>query len=274
MDNPFWQEVIQNKYAIPSGHTVANLTSELFSYLGSTDPELRDEIAYIVYANWLKMGMYTQESIHEHIAVLTANLVSGIGERDTDSVFLRSFSVLFLAEIVHNDNKNPKLNAATIKKLVDKALWFLENEKDPRGYVPAKGWAHALAHTADLLAVLAKNQHTDADQHLGMLNGITAKLANADDWVYLHGEDDRLAAAALSIFQRGLVKVETIQAWLGSLTDNWKGAWTDEARTRAFFNLRNFTRSLSLQVTMEEEFPDKDRLEKAVLECIQNLRPY
>lgn len=265
---------MKNKYAIPDGHSVDDLTAELFSYLGNTDLELRDDIGYIVYANWLKMGLYSQETIKAHISELSQNLEFGIGEQNSDSVFLRTFSVLFLAEIVHNDNKAPKLYKATIDLLLEKALWYLENEKDPRGHIPVKGWAHALAHTADLLAVLAKNQHTDSEQHLRILTGITQKLVNTSDWVYVHGEDDRLSTVVLFLLQRGLLGTDEIRVWLSSFTDGWKGAWIEEERTRAFFNLRNFLRSLYLQVATEEELASKNKLEKMILNAIQGLRPW
>jgi len=274
MNKEFWQELMKNEYAIPDGHTVDELTAELFSYLGNTDPELRDDIGYIVYANWLKMGLYSQETIATHLSELSLNLEMGIGEQEADGVFLRTFSVLFLAEIVHNDNKAPKLDKTTIDSLIEKALWYLEHEKDPRGYIPVKGWAHALAHTADLLAVLVKNQHTDARQHLRMLNAITEKLSNATNWVYVHGEDDRLSTVVLAILQCGLLGKGEIQEWLVSFTTNWKGAWMDEERTCAFFNVRNFLRSLYLQVATEEEFPQKEELEKLILDTVQRFRPW
>jgi len=274
MNKESWQELMKNEYAIPGGHSADELTAELFSYLGNTDPELRDEIGYIVYANWLKMGLYSQETIAAHISELSRNLEKGIGEHETDSVFIRAFSVLFLAEIVHNDNKAPKLDKATIEALVDKALWYLEHEIDPRGSIPVKGWAHALAHTADLLAVLAKNRHTDAGQHLRILYGITEKLSKASDWVYVHGEDDRLSTVVLFILQRGLLGKDDIQDWLANFTKSWKGAWMDEERTRAFFNVRNFLRSLYLQVSTEEELENKEELENLILNGVQGFRPW
>ena len=274
MHKEFWQELIKNKYAIPDGHSLEELTTELFSYLGSTDPELRDDIGYMIYANWLKAGLYSQKVIFEHISLLTKNLKTGISESNTDTVFLRAFSVLFLAEIIHNDNKDPKLDKKTIDDLLEKALLYLKKEKDPRGYIPIKGWAHALAHTADVLLVLAKNQHTDTGQHLRILNEITEKLTNSSDWVYIHGEDDRLSAAVLTIFQRGLLDINAIQEWLFSFTGAWEGAWTDEEQTRAFFNIRNFLRSLYLQVVTEDELPHQDKLESLILESIQKLRPF
>jgi len=274
MNKEFWQELMKNEYAIPDGHSLDELTTEIFSYLDNTDPELRDDIGYIVYANWLKLGLYSQATITTHVSKLSRNLEMGIGEQDTDSVFIRAFSVLFLAEIVHNDNKAPKLDKATIEALVDKAFWYLEHEKDPRGYIPVKGWAHALAHTADLLAVLAKNQHTDAGQHLRILSGITEKLSKATDWVYVHGEDDRLSTVVLFILQRGLLGKDEVQEWLATFAKSWKGAWVDEERTRAFFNVRNFLRSLYLQVATEEELENKEELKNLILNGVQGFRPW
>lgn len=274
MDKQSWQEVMQNQYSLPDGYTLVELTNELFSYLGNTDPELRDNIGYSVYANWLRMGLYSYDVILEHVSKLTNNLVNGIGEQDTDSVFIRSFSVLFLAEIIHNDNKALQLNKAMISELVEKALWYLEYEKDPRGYIRDKGWAHALAHTADLLTVLAKNELSDGTQHLQMLNGITEKLGSVSDWVYVHGEDDRLAAAVFAIFTRGSLETDAIRGWLFSFTENWKGAWMDEKRTTAFFNIRIFIRSLYLKLITEEELKHREELERIILETTQRLRPW
>jgi hypothetical protein len=47
MNKQFWQTLMENEYANPGGHSPDELTLELFSYLGSTNPELRDDIAYL-----------------------------------------------------------------------------------------------------------------------------------------------------------------------------------------------------------------------------------
>jgi hypothetical protein len=275
MDKSSWLEIIQNDFAIPDEHSLKELTSELFSYLGSTDPELRDDIGYIVYANWLEMGEFSQAEILEHIQILFGNLETGIGEKETDSVFLRSFSILFLAEIIHNDNKSPQIEKELIQEILEKGLRYLKAEKDPRGYVQSKGWAHALAHTADLMRVLAKNDHTGLIEHKQILYKIAEKLIASSDWVYIHGEDDRLAAAAIAVFKRDMLPISAIKEWLKSFTDpNWKGAWTNEERSHAFFNLRNFLRSLHLQVTIEENLPGQQELAKMIQKYLCKLRPY
>ena len=38
------------------------------------------------------------------------------------------------------------------------ATWLLR-ERDLRGFVPGKGWAHAVAHGADALGTLARSPH-------------------------------------------------------------------------------------------------------------------
>ena len=88
MDKDFWISIAKNDYKIPEGYALEQLTLILFGYLSSTDPELRDEIAYIVYANWLKREMYSREAIRAHVNELLSNLEKGIGETETDSVFL------------------------------------------------------------------------------------------------------------------------------------------------------------------------------------------
>ena len=274
MDKQFWKAIQENDCDIPEGHTLKSLTPELLSFLGNTDPELRDDLAYAILVEWVDHDLYTPDDLRQIIAELSANLEVGIGETGTDSVFLRTFSVLTLALIVYYDNKKSFLKSEEVEAILNKGLQYLAAEKDPRGYVPVKGWAHALAHTADLLLVLAKNRNTNATEHVRILDEIARKLTSSTNWVYVHGEDDRLSRAVLTIFRRGLVSFFDVQEWLASFTGNWKGAWIDKGRTRAFSNLRNFIRSLYLQVATEEDLPDQDELEKMVLNAIQKMKPY
>ena len=213
MDKDFWISIAKNDYQVPDEHTLENLTEILFSYLGSTDPELRDEIAYVVYANWLKRGMYSSESIKSHVDALLTNLDKGIGETESDTVFLRAFSVLLLAEIVHNDNKKPLLDQHDVRKIFDKGIWYIGAEKDPRGHVPVKGWAHALAHTADLMLVLARNRYIDAGNLWSMLATISHKIVHSTNYVYIHGEDERLANAVIEILRRDLISLNQLDTW-------------------------------------------------------------
>lgn len=277
MDKEFWAILAKNDYTIPAGHTLDELRQTLFNYLGSTDPELRDDIAYIVYANWLKREMFTKAEVSAHVDELLANLDKGIGETESDSVFLRTFSVLLLAEIVHNDNKKPLLEKDQIQTILAKGLWYLDAEKDPRGHTSVKGWAHALAHTADLMLVLGKNRQTEKGDLEKILQGIANKLVHSTNWVYIHGEDDRLANAVTIILLRNLVSTDFLGTWLKSFTEperSWDGAYTDAGQSKAFHNSRNFLRSLSETIRTTEEMPQKAAIAKLVYDALDNLKPY
>ena len=277
MDKDFWASIAKSDYQIPVGHTLTDLTKTLFGYLGSTDPELRDDIAYIVYANWLKREMYSKDEIRDHVNQLLNDLDAGIGEIESDSVFLRTFSILLLAEIVHNDNKKPLLDKEQIQSLLTKALWYLDAEKDPRGHIPIKGWAHALAHTADLMLVLGENRFIEKDELEKILQGIADKLIYSTNWVYIHGEDERLASAVTAILQRNLITIEFLKTWLKSFTEPekpWNGAYMDEGQAKAFHNVRNFLRSVSEAIRKSEDLPDKEEVTSAVFDALDKLKPY
>lgn len=279
MDKNFWISIAQDDYKVPEGHTLKELTKVLFNYLSSVDSELRDEIAYVVYANWLKREMYSREAIRTQVDELLSNLEQGIGETGTDSVFLRTFSVLCLAEIVHNDNKKPLLEKGQAHTILAKGLWYLAAEKDPRGYIPVKGWAHALAHTADLLLVSACNRNIEASELSNILNAISNKIVHATNYLYIHGEDDRLAGAVIEVFRRDTIPLDEVEEWLRSFTEpdgrDWKGAYMDAERNTAFQNTRNLVRSIYLGLLSEgDDLPNRKRLKEIVFGALTELKPY
>ena len=68
MDKQFWKAVQGNDYKVPEGHTVKSLTPELLSFLGSTDPELRDELAYAILVEWVEHDLYSPDDLRQIIA--------------------------------------------------------------------------------------------------------------------------------------------------------------------------------------------------------------
>lgn len=277
MDKEFWVSIAKNDYKIPEGYSLDELTKMLFGYLGSTDPELRDDIAYIVYANFLKREMYSKDELQAHVSDLLANLEKGIGETETDSIFLRAFSILLLAEIVHNDNKKSLVDKEQIQSTLAKGLWYLDAEKDPRGHIPVKGWAHALAHTADLMLVLGRNRNTVKTDLENILQAIANKFVHSTNWVYIHGEDERLANAVKAILGRNLVSVDFLNGWFKSLIEPekpWKGAYIDEGQAKAFHNVRNFLRSVWIAIRSAEELPHKMEIETMCFDALSELKSY
>jgi hypothetical protein len=213
-DVAFWRAVVHEKYAPPAGEEVPALTNELAEMLASADPEQRDEIGYSTLANWIyQRKIISGDALIALADRLLANLTQRVGERDTDSVFRRSFSALTLAAIVARDNMDSVFDAATWHRIEQGALAYVTAEQDLRGYDPDKGWMHSAAHTADLLRFLARSRHLDTAGQTRMLNAIGAKLVTVPV-VFTHGEDERLARALLSIVNRADFDRAAFAAWL------------------------------------------------------------
>src|SRR5579885_1657066 len=164
MDNAFWQSILEANGALPADHDMHALTDELLSYLGSPDAHLRDGVAYPLLAQWVSEGRYSRDDLRAMATRLTTNLQAGLGEDGTESVFLRAFSVLMLAELIHQENKRTIFEFAEsdVRAILEAALAYLPAERDLRGYVPGSGWAHAVAHAADVLWVLASSRYLGA----------------------------------------------------------------------------------------------------------------
>jgi hypothetical protein len=276
MDKKFWVSIRENNYAIPVEHSVQNLTEELFSYIGSTDPELRDTIGLEAFYNWLTQGLYSTKDLEGYIARLTANLKKGIGEINDDSVFLRSFSALWLSLIVQKDNETQVLERGEIERVLEAALAYFTAEIDLRGYVQIKGYAHAIAHASDLFYALANSKYLSTSAHIRILDCIANKLRNGAGGVYLYNEDGRIARAIQGIFVLNTLTVEQIKEWLVSLCRNWNGAWQSEEKTRAYFNGRNLLRALHLYILMGKgkETPNKEIILMLLQQTLEQAKPW
>jgi hypothetical protein len=259
MDINFWRSIAEHDFAVPSGYTAVQLLDELVENLSSTDPELRDNLSLTILATWLESGLYANKEMRALIPPLLIGLRAGIGETDSDWVFQRTFSALILAELIHVDNKQPYLLSAEVYDVMDKALAYLLAEHDPRGYVVDKGWAHALAHTADLLTVLARSRYLGKGELLHILQVIAARLVDSGHALYLNDEDERLVNAVMSILERNLLDLKSLSEWAESLArpeeGGWKDAFLSESASRARFNIKTFLRSLHYRLVKAENPP-------------------
>ena len=276
MDKQFWVAVKENNFAFPDGHSVQSLTEVLITYIASTDPELRDTIGLEAFYHWLKQGLYRLNDLRSINKRLITNLQQNIGETGNDAAFLRSFSALWLANIVSHDNEVKILGQDDIHPILEAALVYFSAEHDIRGYIPVKGWVHAIAHTADLLCALAISNHTDANDHLKILDCITSKLSDSSLGIFRYNEDSRIAQPALWIFIRDTLTLDQIEAWVVSLASDWNGAWQNEDRTRAYNNGRNFLRALYWYTLMKggNEIPNKEAVLSLLQAGLEQAKPW
>ncbi len=216
MTRGYWSEVRAGGLAVPEDRPLADLTTELTTMLGSPDPHMRDGLAYPTLATWIDRGVY-DDLITGLGDGMAAGLTVGLGERDTDTVFRRSFSVLVLAECIDRTNTEDLLPAGKVLDWGDRIASWLLREQDLRGYVPDKGWAHAVAHGADALGVLARSTHVGLHELTVLLDVIGDRVLAPGDWVYVHGEPDRLALATMTVLRRNVVPLSVVEPWIARL---------------------------------------------------------
>ena len=214
MEAAFWQGIVARDYARPSEPGLEVLTDELVAYLDSTDPVQRDEWGYGILVRWILMGHYDTAALRDLTARLLPGLQVGIGEHGTDSVFGRSFRALVLGAILEYDLEHLFLDAPEVHASLEAALTYLEREQDVRGFVPGKGWAHALAHTGDWLGSLARHPKVGTDDQTRILEVMAAKIAAPTDHALIHHEPSRLAVPAFELIRRQELDPSVLHAWI------------------------------------------------------------
>jgi hypothetical protein len=234
----YFRDIAAHQFAVPAGASAFTLAQALIPWLASPDPELRDTLAYTILDVWIRHGQLTDAQLLTLLPPLQHNLSSGIGESGTDSVFKRSFFALTLASFAERDLQQPFLSLGQYRDLLASALAYLRDERDTRGFDPTKGWIHSTAHTADLLAALARNPHfTLADQPA--LFTVVEQRLNSAGHVYTFGEQDRLAIALLCVITRDDFELTSFQNWLDSVQQDsavWQKSPPDPVQLALFEN--------------------------------------
>ena len=254
MFSAYWVKVLDDDHSVPTDRPLADLTAELTQMLGDPDPRVRDELAYPTLAAWIRRGEYDDllPGLGDGMAT---GLRSGLGQSGTDSVFRRSFSALILAECIARDTERPLVPGGKVLEWGDRiATWVLE-EQDLRGYVQDKGWAHAVAHGADALAVLARSPHVGQAELNVLLDVIAERLALPVTQLFTHGEPDRLASATMALLRRDRVPIETLEPWVVRLGQLARRRPRDGDPYLATGNTEAFLRALYLQLALGPKPP-------------------
>ncbi|MFC2078918.1 DUF2785 domain-containing protein [Candidatus Bipolaricaulota bacterium] len=265
MNNECIKAIIDDEYQIPSGANLDDLTSQLTANLGSTDAYARENSLEVLW-QWGQSGQFDDVQLLRIGQAMADNLSVGLGESETDTVFLRSFSALVLAMVLLVDQRfdfgqiegrSPFLSKEMVLDWCECALSCLEREQDYRGSVAGSGWAHAIAHLADVLSDFAPSKHLGAEHLERLLHVIAGKLGESTACVLQFDEDNRLVQTIMSVLRREELSLPTLQEWLQRLSQTPDGGhWgdvygleaCDERANNARLNTRSFLRSLYFQL--------------------------
>ena len=276
-DRAFWLTLAQNKFELPAGENAFDLLVEMNGLVGSTDPLLRDEVAYGAAARWMyRARLLTPDQQKQIVEMWTRNLSAGIGERGTDSVFRRSFSALNLSVAAALDHEAPFLSETEFESLLTRAIEYLAGERDGRGYDPVKGWIHAPAHTADLLKFLARNAKLTRDSQpriLGALSGACAGAGHPFAW----GEEARLAQVVRSLVRRADFDARAFESWLALVPPQRQQVWAmapaiDPELFAAVHNITAVLRAAFVALSLDSDLtPGAVEARQRILEVLGKL---
>ena len=115
--------------------------------------------------------------------------------------------------------------------------------------VPEKGWAHATAHGADLLRVLARNEKLSVSPQSRIVAVIHARTRTAAT-VFVWGEDARLSVALESLANRMDINITAFDVWFAALRaehrQRWEGAFDNAIYVRACAQVNTLSQLASL----------------------------
>ncbi len=292
MDVELLQSIFENRFAVPDNYEVAELTLKLMENLGAVRSDLRD-YSYMTLSAWIwgwyDRPYYSDAELLELAEKAKGNIKIGLGEAESDRVFLRSYSILLLNDLTDFHRQHPYLEEAEIRDRMELYLTYLEKEQDLRGYIsPEKGWSHGIAHVADALGILSLNSYLNDSDLMRLLIAIATKLRQPVPSVYLHSEEERLAQATVKICQQNILSIEQINSWLDILIETerrpsgvsiwenfekypWRKILTSPTEQLcAYRNIQNFLRSLYFQWERAENTTEKQHpVQQLIYQALQ-----
>lgn len=267
------REIKENNYQASSKEEIQYLIPKMIQNIGNPDAELRDELIYTTFYHWIVNDNITKDELRDllNTSISDNNLFFHVGEVNSDTVFTRSFSVLLIPLILYIDQKDRFLEDDEILNVYNKLIEYFKLEKDYRGYVEDKGWAHAVAHTADALDEIARYEIIGEDKLIKILVCIREKIA-IDEYVYIDEEDERLVIGVYTILKRHVIDVNRIEKWIDSIVESYKKRRIYPEDSMILMNVKGFLRSLYFRIYGDEELKDISIYIKNSLDKIDNYK--
>jgi hypothetical protein len=192
---------------------------KIYSMIGDDNAQLRDQQNYRLFLQLLSENAIPDNVVHEYVQRLTSSegMLYEIGEVGNTSVFQRSYSALTLAAIVNADRQLLLLTAEELEQILTSALSLFSKEQDLRSYVNEYcGWAHSIAHTADLLCAIIQHPHYPVKYTAHILQGIRQNLWKG--YVFQDDEEERFCNIVESLLGKDIGEDLLIE-WFEQLYD-------------------------------------------------------
>ncbi|MHA5099977.1 DUF2785 domain-containing protein [Oenococcus oeni] len=191
--------------------------------IGNTNSHLRGDLIYNLFARGFDEDAFTfvQKQLITNELIESGNLFKAIKLDQNDFVFLRSFTALALAEIISADGKKNFLSDKDRKKLFSMSIVYLSSEKDFRGFVSGKGWAHTVAHGSDFLAASIRNPLFSLDM-VDKSFKVFFYILNQLETAFVDNEEQRISFALISALESNkIIETEFVDYLLKLNESRW-----------------------------------------------------
>ncbi|WP_260052585.1 DUF2785 domain-containing protein [Oceanobacillus sojae] len=162
--------------------------------------------------------------------------------------------------MLHKDRQKSFLQHDVVIKTIKKSMEYVNLEKDIRGYVEGKGWAHSVAHGADLLTEAIKHPCFDNSLSFECLETIRQCLfkESITKAPYVDDEEERLLFILEALIDKG-IKADDITYLVSAISDDLQELKTKEGHNLNFFwkktNVINFLRGFYFRLLYKNAYP-------------------
>ena len=274
-ENQLKQQLIDikdNNWSIPSDTDKYELTIEMLENIGSIDPELRDELILALLSDMIVENHLTNEEVKSllELSLSEKHLFCNIGKIEDDSVFNRTFTLLIIVAMLyrHHQNTDNLFTEEEIKRICTEVIRYTRQEKDARGYVEIKGWAHSAAHTGDVFNMISQCPEIKKPELLAILEAIKDKVC-INYYAYVNAEDERLICAVIEVIKREVLTDEEFVNWIKCFENIEKtGKYPEDHNLIS--NHKNFLSALYFRLKRKD---DKQVFMDTVEQVINSITP-
>ena len=249
------------------------ITESMVFNIGNIDSELRDDLIYTTFYHWIiEKNYFSNKELNNilHNVLDDKHLFYKLGNCGDDTVFVRSFSALVVALLTARAKDDDYLSKEDSEYLKTRFFEYYNKEKDNRGYILGKGWAHSAAHGADVLDEFARSSFVDNDDLIIILKLLKEKTFT-DTYAFVDEEDERMVTAAVRVIKREIITSEDIVNWIRSFV-NFEMPDEYYVYHRLISNVKGFLRSLYFRIIEQKE--DYSQIIKVLREVIDELNKF
>ena len=233
--------------------------------IGNPNSYIRDKLIYNAFIEIITKDYLTNDQLKNLFNQLLSNqyLLYKIGSQNSDSVYKRSFSTLVLGVLINKDKEQPFLEKNQVSILLDATCFYLVSEQDRRGFTEDKGWAHSIAHCADLVDEIITHPLFEQSMYEKVVEALVFCVNSP--FIYEDDEIERLSTPSAALINRYGISQEFIYR-IESLINYFLSKKTcSHLDTRVISNVRNYLRAMYFKVNLEEH-------KQLLVGCLNQIR--